>query len=123
MGMKRFFIASFVSLIGSPILAQMSGNEFLEICESAQMDNFCSGYVSGGLATMLAIGAGDKGSLVLKQADGADQSLRDFCLPTGVTRRQTEEMVFEYLEQRPEERHFPMPWLIFGTMIDAFPCD
>lgn len=48
---------------------------------------------------------------------------KDFCAPASVTGEDIIDIVIEYLEDHPDERHEPAYLLTLKATVTAFPCE
>jgi hypothetical protein len=98
-----------------------SGNDFLRICDEANIIDVtrgaCLGYVNGvidGFQGAYALGNAASGRPV--------DSGQPFCLRQDVTMGQKLRVVVQFLKTHPEKTDLPMDILIFHATVDAFPC-
>lgn len=104
-------LATLMALPQTSFAAFITGNDLFEMCQNDQdfSDGYCIGYIAGVVDV-----ASDE--IVMK-----DSLL--VCLPEHVTMRQAFGVVYLYLEQHPEQRHFSAHTTAMAALIDGFPCD
>jgi hypothetical protein len=51
-----------------------------------------------------------------------DTKITTYCIPSGVTPGQLQEIVTKYIEQQPEKRHLVAAMLIEAAIKKSFPC-
>ena len=95
----------FCGLIRSAAAAFVTGNDLYSWCKdenATYLDGACLGFIEGrwDLAGGLGLICGEK----------------------GVTGRQVRDVVFRYLQIKPEIRHQPAASLVLQAVHDAFPC-
>ena len=113
---KLVFAVSIATAISaSPASGQgYSGNSLFEDCIaeiSIFTDMFCLGFVVG----VISAYTGPYVSLL-----SAPTTL--FCLPENVSHGQAKDIVKKYMTDHPDRRHFPGESLVFGAIVEAFPC-
>ena len=102
--MKRvIFLALFLS--ANPAFA-LNGNQWLEQTQSTEAikSYLAFSYLAGMLE-------------VLEYA-GIANACPD--IPNGVTTEQVQEIIFKWLEDNPENRHFDMPMIAWAALGDAY---
>jgi hypothetical protein len=93
------------------------GNQLHKLCQAYKgADKFplgagCSFYISGAAQT-----------LVLND-DVKTSVLRQPCPSNGVTNEQIVNVVVKWLEEHPESRQLPAPYIIMESLDKAFPCE
>jgi len=91
------------------------GNQLHKLCQSYKgADKFplgagCSFYISGAAQTLVL--NDDEKSSVLRQPG------------KGVTNEQVVDVVVKWLEEQPENRQLPAPYIIMESLNKAFPCE
>lgn len=94
-----------------------SGNELHKLCQSYQGANRlpegagCSFYISGSAQTLIM------------HEDMESSVLRQPCPGKGVTNEQIVDVVVKWLNDHPENRELPAPYIIMESLKKAFPCD
>ncbi|WP_157959632.1 Rap1a/Tai family immunity protein [Devosia submarina] len=88
----------------SRVTAFMDGNELFEACQV--QDQSCPGYI---------IGVADALEMVAPH-------LANICRPQGVTAQQIADVLMEWLDEHPEERHRPAAKLTGLAFAEAWPC-
>lgn len=105
-------VAIAVVSIGSPAIAQsqdgLTGNALLRTICDRQGESTCLAYIRG-----VAEG--------LKVSEGSGAA-RLFCLPVGGDYGQARDVVVKYLNDHPEQRHYPAAYLVSFALTQAFPC-
>ena len=103
-------IAVALACLPTAARADLSGNELWNYCigKNDLMVFFCNGYV-----TAIAEAA---------RPYGLGLYALHNCLPDDSTRRQTVEVVKRWLDQHPEQRHYPAVILVAKALAEAFPC-
>lgn len=91
---------------------QATGNLLLKICRggNAGQEGYCLGYVTGisdGITTLQMLNP---------------PHWTPICKPDRVTDRQLRDVVVQYLDDHPEERHEPISLLTVVAMRAAWPC-
>jgi hypothetical protein len=100
-----------------------SGNELYAICTSASERAECEGYVKGVLDVADFEGIFYHGRYNLHSFEGGPPHYIDeWCLPWGVTSRQTVDVVTIFLRDNPQIRHIRASTLVGQAMKKAFPC-
>jgi hypothetical protein len=103
-------LLTFVASGNVAIAGEVSGNDLLDWCKKpVPMGAMCVGYI---------VGASDA-NLDFFNALGAEHL---FCIPNGVTREQTRDVVVKYLNAHPERRHFSASSQVPQALEEAFPC-
>lgn len=95
------------------------------IFDGNQIYNLCQGYKTDGLAGKLGPGchlyiAGVAQTLVLADDNAL---ITAPCPGKGVTEEQITDVVIKYLDNHPENRQLPAPFLIGKALNEAFPCN
>lgn len=105
-----------IALLLLPILTYaedeaMTGNKLLRQMESTNSNdrNFANGYISG-------VVEGITVSQVLLNAKSVA------CLPEGVSYRQLNDIIHNYLKNEPKERHKLATFLILASIHQTYPC-
>jgi hypothetical protein len=93
------------------------GNQLHKLCEKykdkkydSQLGVGCSFYISGAAQT-----------LVLND-DVESSVLRQPCPGKGVTNEQIVDVVVKWLDDHPENRELPAPYIIMDSLTKSFPC-
>ena len=113
LGLGLLLAAMLVS--GQAFATFMTGNKLMEHCRQGENDTI-KGAISLGLCVGYAVSIAD----VMEGQDVWDVRA---CLPEGVQQGQILDIVSQYLERQPAERHFPAPLLVAEALQDAFPCE
>jgi hypothetical protein len=88
----------------------VSGNELYEdLLRTTDVGSFGVGFISGVAAAL----NGDPQKGV---------TYAPFCIPDGVVGRQLRDIVFKFMRDRPEARHYPARQLIMAALAPVFPC-
>ena len=101
-----FAVALLTGLISSANGKSIDGNRLLELCTSPNFSDACFGYLAAVADTMTF----------------EDISGYSACVPEGVTRGQSRDIVVRYLKDHAEIRHYIAPYLISKAKAEAFPC-
>jgi hypothetical protein len=117
-------LATAILLISHAPLAQagfQTGNQLLSDCTASEKDSTyyqlranCRAYVIGA-TDMLQIMNEIRRSSTPPQAPS-------FCLPDRVTQGQITDVATDYLNSNAKLRHLPAAWLVWNSLIQAFPC-
>jgi hypothetical protein len=113
------FIGLISLLIGANANAgelRNDGNELLQDCTAVSSGNpsgtfgpeWCYGYL---------MGIND-----MRMLSGMFPNLITHCIPEGVTMAQVKSVVVKYLQEHPEELHYPSVKLVNFALSKAFPC-
>lgn len=97
----------------TPHVAFWTGNELFRACEPPKHPA-CWAYVTGVTDAFSMVE-----SLMMKT--GRLEKVL-WCRPKGVTAEQVRDVVVQYLERNPQERHFSAPGLVLAALYQAFPC-
>jgi hypothetical protein len=110
--MKKFGLVLLIAAAVSGEVAAASfatGNKLLKDCQSTDVveRNLCLGYIAG----------------IFDALDGntLDQQHRA-CLPKGVTIGQVSDIVVQWLQANPKDRHYAAAGLVAAAIAKAFPC-
>jgi hypothetical protein len=85
----------------------LTGNQLHQYCaapENTSQNGACFGYI-------------------VRVAGALDEKPGSYCLPTGVTGRQIEDVVKLYLQNHPEARHYSASYLVSAALKEKFPCN
>lgn len=82
----------------------ITGIDLLDYCQ--QSSNFCFGYVTAVV---------DDTSMIY--GEGAS-----FCLPADINAEQLQQVVIEYMENRPQQLHLPGPDIVNLALTTAYSC-
>ncbi|MER9125438.1 hypothetical protein NKH81_20485 [Mesorhizobium sp. M0959] len=97
----------------------LDGNTLNEFCTSAATK---SRLIVRGYAMAIADGEG-VGTGIIDDATGSPVFPRRFvCVPIGVSAKQAEDLVCNYLSAHPEIRQMPGTMLVHNALHDAWPC-
>jgi len=94
-----------------------SGNEIHKLCQAYKGANQfpagagCSFYISGAAQTLVM------------NDDVEGNTLRQPCPAKGVTNEQIVDVVVKWLNDHPEKRELPAPYIIMESLTKAFPCE
>jgi hypothetical protein len=113
------FIGLLSIFIGASANAEelrIDGNELLQDCTAVSPGNpsgmfgpeWCYGYLMG-LNDMRVLSR-------------TFPNLTAYCIPEGVTMAQVKSVVMKYLQEHPEELHYPSVRLVNSALSQAFPC-
>jgi hypothetical protein len=102
------FVASATRAVAVETLFFYSGNQLWDNCKSNPPDPDCIGYVAG-VADAMALNDGWVGGWRA-------------CFQARTTRGQITDVVKQWLQSRPEERHYGAPALVVEALAQAFPC-
>ncbi|WP_417678381.1 Rap1a/Tai family immunity protein [Roseibium sp.] len=103
----------------------MNGNEFLAICkgEPGNRPLTCKFFVAG-VIQALWVGAMRGAAL----ATGETPTIKKideyvgFCQPEGVSTSQALEIAYKFMQEHPENLHFPVSAIIRDALARSFPC-
>jgi hypothetical protein len=95
---------------------RIDGKELLQDCTAVSPGNpsgtfgpeWCYGYL---------MGVND-----MRMLTRTFPKLTAYCLPEGVTMAQVKSVVVKYLQEHPEELHYPSVRLVNSALSKAFPC-
>lgn len=124
--MKRIALAVAMMAAG-PGWANTPGNSLHEACSSsdAAMAGFCIGHVIGvieGIRYGMAVPMWAAGDYSADQINQTSDTLLAYCPPDGVENGQYVDVVKQYLQSHPQDRHKPARLLIHVALTEAFPC-
>jgi len=113
---NRLILAALLLILSVNADAQyVSGNTLHELCRhnetEADFDPACVWFITGALDMYIA----------LKYTTNVPEPA--FCMPENAIRRQSVDVVRDYLENHPENRHFDAIVIILASMAIAFPCE
>jgi hypothetical protein len=101
-------------LVSGAAFAEISGNELFDRCRQSPADEIvaataCIAYTEGVADAML---------------DNQRHAVHGFqaCFPRGAGIRQFRDIVVQYLEEYPAQRHLLASSLVAKALSDAFPC-
>ncbi len=104
----RPLILSLAVLAAAPAAAQqlsfVKGNDIIKWCEDTPR-NGAFGFVTGAIESTQALGPD-----------------LPYCLPRAATLRQATDVVCNYLEDNPADRHLPAGVLTMTALSEAWPC-
>ncbi|GJE36053.1 hypothetical protein KHHGKMAE_0099 [Methylobacterium persicinum] len=113
--MRRAILAALVLALAMPAQAQsqtkpsfMTGNLLHEACTLQKA-------TSRGVATGYAVG-------VLDSPTASSKLIAFICVPSGVTMGQVVDVACAYVAKNSQDRHREAAILVFGTLVDAWPC-
>lgn len=94
-----------------------SGNQLWELCQHYKGEEkfkggsapACFTYITGSAETLIMTGDADM--------------MTSPCPGTAVTREQIVDVVVKWLEDHPEKRDLPAPFIVMKSLSEAFPCD
>lgn len=120
-------LAAVMSVVGTWVEAQdLSGNRLLKNCIASDKgsEGFCFGYIIGTIEGLMVGGALEVAKQNPQIADLGDAPLEvvRYCIPSGVTKGQLQDVVVAYLNDHPAERHELAPVLVHRALSEAFPC-
>jgi hypothetical protein len=107
-------MAVFVLLAIQPAVAgYWDGNRLFENCQSDSSALYVMGVVDGDTWETMAFD---------KETGVPFDTLEFFCIPTGSNGAQARDIVCDYLEDHPENRHDDAPSLIRSALSEKWPC-
>ncbi len=121
----------FVLLSCNPLSAQtVAGNDIAAACDHIQEADvragYCIGYITGawegmkrGAAQIVMLSDADQ---TATEVDASTNSLLGICIPLAVESGQIIDVFVRYLDDNPAQRHQPARSLLYGALLDAFPC-
>jgi hypothetical protein len=93
-----------------------TGNQLYDLCQTYKTDKLdspgfgCFMYISGATQTLLL-------------NDDSETTMLSPCPGGGVTDQQIADVVVKWMDDHPEKRDRPAPWIIMRALNDAFPCN
>lgn len=121
---KEVLSAIFLSFVPFSAVAEISGNQLHEACESSK-GGLCFGFIAGAIA---GLNFGGVRVAMLDGIDGAQKleetlhSAIGICPPEGVNNAQAVDVVIKHLQTHPETRHESAIRLIRESLSQTFPC-
>lgn len=126
----------FVLSIASARADEMTGNEMLSLCETNP--SFVIGYVTGvtegasrGATTVITKFSVPPAGAIKTLEDAvawsarlktATNEIEGYCIPDGVIRAQSKDVVCKYLKDNPAGRHLSGAFLVRAALSKAWPC-
>ena len=92
-----------------------SGNDIFKMCQKYDRDDATPDTVG---CMMFILGA----SQTLLMNDDTETAMKSPCPGQGVTNQQVGEVVIKWLNDHPEKRQLPAPFIVMTALNEAFPC-
>ncbi len=118
MSIRRWFLVAV--LLGPGTAFGYTGNELLADCKDRHAATLCLGFVSGaaeGFDLGFQVGF-RRGAIQVPQREANMM----YCMPDGVTTVQGKDIVVQWLERNPKERHKSAVVLVLKALEEAYPC-
>jgi hypothetical protein len=99
------------------LIVFQTGNTILEKCKGSTPydEALCAIYVAGVADTIRFFAA-------LPNSDSSPEGPKTLCVPKTVTQGQVGKVFAKYLNDHPQDLHFPATVLAFKSLVEAFPC-
>lgn len=127
--MKSAYVLAVLSVLGAVTYAQQQAPK-RRVAEAAiifsgnQLQNLCSyskseePNVASAACTMYILGVTD----TLLMNDDTETTMKKPCPGKYVTRQQISDVVVKWLNDHPEKRDLPAPFIVMTALNEAFPC-
>jgi hypothetical protein len=102
--------------------AAADGNTLLRDCQSTVELYDSDGASGNALNSQYCLGSINAVGSLSVLLNGAISKEKQFCLPGNTTNIQIARIVVKYINDHPNEMHYPEGYLVIGAFQDAFPC-